>query len=126
MNIFTKKSFMKKIAIICLFLVLFNFTGINQVQAANDDSSWGGKLLGSVISLFVAVADSAYSLANKCIMGTSYGDSLLDVPTVAGFWKTVAIVVVAVVRNSCRDIYRFINSRINSSRSIISCWFMGF
>ena len=126
MNIFTKKSFMKKIAILCLFLVIFNFTGMSQVQAANNDSSWGGKLLGSVISLFVAIADSAYSLANKCIMGTSYGDSLIDVTTVAGFWKTVAIVVIAVVRRCCRNIYRFINSRTNSSRSIISCWILGF
>lgn len=88
MNIFTKKSFMKKIAIICLFLVIFNFTGISQVQAANDDSSWGGKLLASVISLFVAIADGAYSLANKCIMGDGFGDALVEVPTVSsGFWE---------------------------------------
>ncbi len=90
MNIFTKKSFMKKIAILCLFLVIFNFTGMSQVQAANNDSSWGGKLLGSVISLFVAIADGAYSLANRCIMGDEFGDALVEIPTIStGFWKGV-------------------------------------
>ena len=75
MKIFTKKSFIRKIAIICLFLTLFNFSGINQVQAENDDSDWGGKLLGSTISLFVALADGVYSVANKAIMGNGLIDA---------------------------------------------------
>lgn len=92
MNIFTKKSFIRKIAIICLFLIIFNFSGINQVQAANDDSAWGGKLLGATISLFVAVADGVYSVANKFIMGNGYFDALQDISTTAGFLKVLGIV----------------------------------
>ena len=97
MKIFTKKSFIRKIAIICLFLTLFNFSGINQVQAENDDSDWGGKLLGSTISLFVALADGVYSVANKAIMGNGLLDALQKVPTTTGFWQAVATGIVVAI-----------------------------
>lgn len=120
MNIFTKKSFMKKIAILCLFLILFNFSGVNQVQAANDDSDWGGKLLGSTISLFVALADGVYSVVNNFIMGNNYVDPLVKVPTTTGFWGYVGWFFVGVIRNSCRIFNRFISCSYNCSRSHIS------
>lgn len=107
MNIFTKKSFIKKIAILCLFLVLFNCTGINQVQAANEDSFWGGKLLGATVSLVVSVADSVYSVINRAIMGDSYFDTLQDVATTTDFWGKVARVVVGAIRHSSRNFDRF-------------------
>ncbi|MCI8655439.1 MAG: hypothetical protein HFJ48_06210 [Clostridia bacterium] len=121
MKIFTKKSFIKKMAILCLFLILFNCSGINQVQAANDDSDWGGKLLASTISLFVALADSAYSLANKYIMGDHYGDALLEIRTTTSFWGWVAKGFLLIIRSSSRNIDRVINSRSISSRSYIPC-----
>ena len=107
MNIFTKKSFIKKIAILCLFLILFNCTGINQVQAANDDSFWGGKLLGATVSLIVAVADSTYSVINKAIMGNSYFDSLQEVGTTTNWLEITGRIVAGVIRHSSRSFYRF-------------------
>lgn len=120
MNIFTKKSFMKKIAILCLFLILFNFSGMNQVQAANDDSNWGGKLLGSTISLFVALADGVYSAVNNFIMGNNYFDALVEVPTTTGFWGYVGMFFVGAIRSGCRNFNRIISCSYNFSRSSIS------
>lgn len=122
MKIFTKKSFMKKIAIICLFLILFNFSGINQVHANND--GWGGKLLASTVSLFVAISDSIYSVTNKFIMGNSYFDALVGINTTTGVLETIAKVIVAGIRYSCRNCYRLPNSRNNCSRSNVSYRFL--
>ncbi|MBQ9658740.1 MAG: hypothetical protein IJV31_08240, partial [Clostridia bacterium] len=63
-----KKGFMKKMAIVCLFLVVFNFVGTNVVYAKAADG-WGGKLMSVFMEFIVGAADGVYNITNGLIMG---------------------------------------------------------
>ena len=63
MKIFENKKILKKIAIMLLMVLFFQFGLATPVQAADDDGV-GGVLLSPIVSLIVALGDrSQYNLA---------------------------------------------------------------
>ena len=64
MKIFENKKVLKKIAIMLLMILFFQFGLATPVQAADDDDGVGGVLLSPIVSLIVALGDrSKYNLA---------------------------------------------------------------
>ncbi len=63
MKFFENKKVLKKIAIMLLMILFFQFGLATSVQAADDDGV-GGVLLSPIVSLIVALGDrSKYNLA---------------------------------------------------------------
>lgn len=98
MRIFKNKFLVKLIATICLFLTLFNFTGVNRVYA--DDQVWGGILLTPVTRLMSALGDGIMNILQKSLGGTE--SSLIHISGKVGWdtvltWIALAIVVILAI-----------------------------
>ena len=102
MKILKNKSLWMKILIAVLVIMIVAFVMPNVVCAGDDDeadswmSSFGGKLISSVLKLLVGIADGCMSILQKAVFGID--DSLLHVDVTSTTWlKILAAVVIAVV-----------------------------
>ena len=99
MNVFKNRLLIKIIASICLLLALFNFSGTTRVYAAGDDDlGWGGVLINPITSLMTAIGDAIMDILHDAIREQDTSIVKISGDTNwAAFWKTVAVVVVAIV-----------------------------
>ena len=104
MNFLKSKSLWMKIGIAILVITLIAFAIPNAVHADDEKadnwmSSFGGKLISSILKLFVGIADGAMALLQKAVFGLD--DTLLHVDVTSTAWlrilAAVVIVLVAVV-----------------------------
>ncbi len=101
MKILKNKSLWMKILIAVLAIMIVAFIMPNVVNADDDSadswmSSFGGKLISSVLKLLVGIADGCMSILQKAVFGID--DSLLHVDVTSTTWlKILAAVAIAVV-----------------------------
>lgn len=67
MEIFKNKFLIKLIACLCLFLTLFNFSGISRVYADGDDEVYGGVLIRPIVSLLTGIGDAIVEILHKSV-----------------------------------------------------------
>lgn len=92
MKILKNKSLWMKILIAILAVVVVAFVVPNVVNAAGDDGSgWGGKLLSSLMSLLVAIADGIMSIIQKAI--TNMDTVLYTISSGKSWWKVALLIV---------------------------------
>ena len=90
----TKKSIALKIAIVVVFVLLFNFSAPTISQAGVAEVI-GGTLLSPIIDLLLAIGDGAVNLIQSILFGIE--NSLLKVAVhEADLWETIGMVVGAV------------------------------
>ena len=90
----TKKSIALKIAIVVVFVLLFNFSAPTISQAGVADVI-GGTLLSPIIDLLLAIGDGAVNLIQSILFGIE--NSLLKVAVHnADLWETIGMIVGAV------------------------------
>lgn len=77
------KSLMKKVSIVLVFLVLFNFCFSCSVNAA-----WGGKLAEPVGDLLLLIGDGIYDVLHKVCYGTSFGSTMVSIQLGESLGKT--------------------------------------
>ena len=93
MKVFINKGILFKLIVcLCIFLVLFNFTGTSQVYAADEPlvAKAGGVLLSPVLDLLMVIGDGILNLIQNAIMETP-AMTTLDVST--GIWIVVSVIV---------------------------------
>ena len=96
MKVFINKGILFKLIVcLCIFLVLFNFTGTSQVYAAEEAQSsiTGGSLLSPVLDLLMTIGDGIVNLIQNAIMGTSATVSL----DIAGSILATVLAVLAAI-----------------------------
>ena len=79
MNIFTNKQITRKINIVLLIVILFNF--LVPIQSQADLADFGGDLLKELIKLFVSLGDVVNGVMNHLCYGTTkmYGSAIFKV-----------------------------------------------
>ena len=90
MKVFINKGILFKLIVcLCIFLVLFNFTGTSQVYAAEEaqQASTGGTLLTPVLDLLMTIGDGIVNIIQSAIMGTS-ATNTIDISV--GVWQIVS------------------------------------
>ena len=102
-KLFKNNKIWKKIAIILVSIMLFQFLLGSSSQAVDLEKtkmsdgvtteSIGGKLIAPVCSLIVALGDGAMNIMQDAIMGVKAG-TIQQIDTATGWWeKAIAIVV---------------------------------
>lgn len=101
MKIFTNKTIWKKIAIVLIFIILFQAIATNPAVAKSDGDvlEGGGKLLKPIFSLLVTVGDGIMNILHSSIMGID--ESLIKVDTKAEWWKTLITVISVIITVAC-------------------------
>ena len=93
MKVFINKGILFKLIVcLCIFLVLFNFTGTSQVYAAEESivAKAGGALLSPVLDLLMVIGDGILNLIQNAIMETP-AMTTLDVSI--GIWIVVSVII---------------------------------
>jgi len=100
MRIFKNKFLVKLIATICLFLTLFNFTGVNRVYAEDpDEVGLGGILLTPIASLMVGIGTAVTSILNQSLYSLEVNE--IKISSNSSFWSkwgtTIVLTIITVV-----------------------------
>lgn len=77
MNFFLKKSIWKKIVIILIFILIFEFIVTKPTLAEGKGYEIGGVLLSPIMAVIVGLGDGAMGIVHSAIMGIS--DPLIQI-----------------------------------------------
>lgn len=96
MKFFTNKSIWTKIAIILIFVLVFEFIIAKPTLAADGDLiEFGGKLMTPVLSLVVTLNDSIMGVIHSAIMGVT--EPLMEVDMDSTMWEKIGRIFVWVL-----------------------------
>ena len=91
MKIFENKRLFKKLIIVLLVVMIFNFCMPRTVRA---DDEIGGKLLNPIMSFIVSLGDGTMTFLQRAILDTD--DSLIQVNSASGWWAKIIVLFTAV------------------------------
>ena len=96
MKLITEKKIWQKIAIILVFIILFEFVFTSRRVHADDKDE--NTLLEPVVGLFVSLGDSAMALIQQILLQNTGGESLIKIDDGdAGFWSKIIVAGVFIV-----------------------------
>lgn len=102
MKIFTNKSIWKKIAMVLVFIILFQAFATNPAFAkasGGDVIEGGGKLIGPIFSLLVTMGDGILNILHSSIM--KIDESLIEVDNEASWWDTLKTIISVIITAAC-------------------------
>lgn len=99
MKFFMNKSIWTKIAIILIFVILFEFIvakpSIGAAEVGDDNVEFIGKLTSPILSLVVTLADAVMGVTHSSIMGVS--TSLMPIDVDSSIWEILGKIIVVAV-----------------------------
>ena len=73
MKFFTKKTTVRKILLVCLILLLVNFSLVPYNSYAADEDGWGGALAKEIMRLLQWFGDVIMGMLNNFMLGANTG-----------------------------------------------------